>query len=78
VISSIMAPPADLVTGPVRQEDIHHDDVRIDVGKAYERSFAVGDCDDFEAFFAQNPLTHTLGVRAVVGQQDPAHPFYDF
>ena len=53
------------------QERVGDHQIRIDIGQAQPaRSSPSATLDDFEAFFAQNPLAHALRVRAVVRQQD--------
>jgi hypothetical protein len=54
------------------QENVGEDHVRIDVGQAQHRGVAVGEADNFKTLLAQDPLTHALGVRAVVSQEDAA------
>ena len=55
------------------EKNVGDHQVWVDVVEAQERCFAVGDTDDLEALLAQDPLTHALGMRAVIGQQDDAH-----
>ena len=65
--------PADLVAGVVREKDVGHHQVRVHVLQADQRRLAIGDGYDFEAFLAQDPLSHALGMGAVVSQENPAH-----
>src|SRR5207245_1293920 len=55
------------------QKYIRQNEIGIDVGQSQQSRVAIGEADHFEAFFAQDPLAHTLRVRAIVSQQDAAH-----
>src|SRR5579872_4493119 len=67
--------PADLVTVLARQKGIGQNYVGIDIGQPEQRRFPIGDADHFKTFFPQDTLAHALGMRAVVGQQNPAERF---
>ena len=64
---------AKLEAGFAGQENVGEDQVGIDVGQPQHGGVAIGEADHFEAFFAQDPLAHTLRVRAVVSQENSAH-----
>src|ERR1017187_1998600 len=64
---------ADLVAGAAGHDDIRQHDVGIDVVEADQRGIGIADGHHFIAFFAEDALSHALGVRAVVHQQNTAH-----
>ena len=64
---------AQLVTRTLGHDGVRQNQVGIDVFEANQRGIAVANGHDFEAFFAEDPFAHALGVRAVVSQQNAAH-----
>ena len=66
---------ADVIAGAAGHDGIGHHHVGIGVFQPDQRRIGVADGDYFVALIAEDALTHALGVRAVVHQQNAAHFF---
>ena len=66
---------ADIIAGAAGHHGIRHHHVGIGVFQADQRGIGVADGDYLVTLIAEDALTHALGVRAVVHQQNAAHFF---
>jgi len=63
------------VTRDFGHRDVGDDQIGLGILETQHRDTAVADGNNFVSFVPQNPLTHPLRMRAVVGEQYATHGF---